>query len=123
MKPFTTRLQSILDYSLAVFMITMPWLFGFANGGPAQWVPVTLGSCTILVSLITRYEGGAFKLVPMPVHLGLDAANGLVLAASPWLFGFSNTVHYPHLGTGTLAMLLVLLSGARPASVNSKRKR
>jgi hypothetical protein len=39
--------------------------------------------------LFTDYELGAFRALPMPVHLALDAAKGVFMAASPWLFGFA----------------------------------
>jgi hypothetical protein len=51
-------------------------------------------------SLFTNYELGLVGLIGMPAHLGMDAASGLLLAASPWLFGFSDVVWAPHLVLG-----------------------
>jgi hypothetical protein len=36
------------------------------------------------------------------LHLGVDAAGGLLLLASPWLFGFADRVMWPHVIIGIL---------------------
>jgi hypothetical protein len=50
--------------------------------------------------LLTRYELGVFKLIPMRGHLALDAISGATFAAAPFLFPDE-----PASVTGTLAGL------------------
>jgi hypothetical protein len=95
-------------------LIASPWLFGFATGGIKQWLPVVLGLIVLLQSLITDYELSVARVIPMPMHLGLDAANGLLLAASPWLFGFADRVYLPHLLIGLFELAAVAMSDTRP---------
>ena len=57
----------------------------------------------------------------MPVHLGLDAAAGLLLAASPWLFGFAEFVYLPHLILGILEMGAALMTETTPARTAARR--
>ena len=102
MAVLSTRTHGVLDYAMGALLLITPYLFGFANGGAAQWVPMAIGAGGILYSLLTRYELGAVRLIPMPVHLGLDAASGLLLAASPAIFGFSHQVWVPHVILGLL---------------------
>lgn len=102
MRIFSTRAHGIIDYVVGILLILAPFLLGFANGGIAQWLPIVLGAGTIVYSLMTRYELGAVKVIPMPLHLGLDIAAGALLAASPWLFSFANEVYWPHLIVGLL---------------------
>lgn len=40
----------MLDYLSGVLFIASPWLFGFADGGPAQWVPVVMGLTLLAAS-------------------------------------------------------------------------
>ena len=40
MRIISTRIHGIIDYLTGLLLIVAPWLFGFANGGAAQWVPV-----------------------------------------------------------------------------------
>ena len=80
-----------------------------------RWLPIALGVGTIGYSLLTDYELGLFKVIPMPMHLALDAANGALLAASPWLFGFAEEVSAPHLGLGLFEIVVTASSQATPA--------
>ena len=63
-----------------------------------------LGVGLLGVSLVTRYELSAAKLIPMPMHLALDAGMGLLLIASPWLFGFAEAIWWPHVLVGVLEL-------------------
>src|SRR5690554_1548903 len=72
MRFLSTRTHGVLDYLVGALLILAPFIFGFADGGAAQWVPIVLGAGAIAYSLVTRYELGAVKLLPMPAHLGLD---------------------------------------------------
>jgi hypothetical protein len=81
-----TRIHGIIDYVTAILLIAAPYIFGFADGGAAQWVPMLLGVSIIVYSLLTRYELSVAKVIPLPVHLGIDALGGIFLIASPWLF-------------------------------------
>ena len=92
-----------------------PELFGFDRGGAETWVPVVLGAGAILYSLFTDYELGAVRRLPMPTHLGLDMANGALLAVSPWLFGFSEVVWTPHLIVGLIEIGTAMMTQRVPA--------
>ncbi len=102
MRIIPTRIHGYLDYGMGIVLILVPWLLGFADGGPEQWVPVVLGAAVILYSLITDYELGVVRMLSMPAHLGLDVAGGAVLVLSPWLFGSAADVWVPHPVFGVL---------------------
>lgn len=115
MRFIPTRIHGILDYLMGALLIVSPWLFGFADeGGAARWIPIVLGAGVILYSLLTKYELGLAGLIPMAVHLGLDAGGGLLLAVSPWLFGFADRVWIPHAVFGLLEVGAALLTKSTP---------
>jgi len=95
-----------------------PWLLGFARGGAETWVPFTLGVSALIYSLLTDYELGAVRVLSMPMHLLLDAMSGILLAASPWLFGFSDYVHLPHVILGGFEVLAAAMTRTTPFSQN-----
>ncbi|HXG71192.1 MAG TPA: SPW repeat protein [Gemmatimonadaceae bacterium] len=49
-------------------------------------------------------------------HLWVDGLGGLLLAASPWLFGFSGQVWLPHLALGLTEFVAALVTNTTPAS-------
>jgi hypothetical protein len=108
-----TRIHGMLDYIVALLLILAPWLFGFADNGPAQWVPVTLGVAIIIYSLLTDYELGAVSAIPLGAHLGIDVLAGIFLTMSPWLFGFDGLITWPHVVFGLLSIVVATLTPSR----------
>lgn len=109
-----TRIHAVLDYATGLLLIVAPYLFDFANGGIAQWLPILLGVVIIVISLFTRYELSVVKLIPLRVHLGVDVVGGLLLAASPWLFGFADLIWWPHVVVGLVEIVVPLLTRRDP---------
>lgn len=114
MRFISTKVHGVLDYIVGVLLIAAPWIFNFDNGSAAQWIPVSVGVVILIMSLMTNYEAGAMKVVPMRIHLTLDVIAGIFLAASPWLFRFSNEVSTPHVIVGILAICSGLFTETRP---------
>ncbi len=115
MRFLPTRAHGYIDYLMGLLLIAAPWLLGFARGGAETWVPVVLGAGVILYSLFTDYELGLVKSLSMPAHLWLDGLGGLLLAASPWLFGFAEYVWAPHLVLGILEIGAALVTRTTPS--------
>jgi hypothetical protein len=114
-----SRVHGIIDYAVALLLLAAPYLFGFADGGPAQMVPTVIAVIIIVTSLLTRYELSLAKVIPYPIHLVLDVLVGLVLLASPWLFGFANQIWWPHVLVGLLSFLVVALSWSTRGSARA----
>ncbi len=114
MRVIPTRVHGMVDYIVGALLIVAPWLFGFADGGAEQWVPIILGAGVILYSLMTDYELGVMKAIPMSMHLMLDIGGGIFLAVSPWLFGFADEIWWPHVIVGLGEILAGLMTKTRP---------
>jgi hypothetical protein len=103
-----TGVHGVLDYLASGLNLTFPGVLGLHDAPWAALVPRIDGLAGTGCSLITDYELGAFKVLPMPAHLAFDAAKSLFLAASPWLFGFAKngTCYWlPHVSMGTADVL------------------
>lgn len=115
-----TQVHGIFDYIGGIALLSAPFLFGFFSvGGIAVILPMVLGVGLIVYSLLTRYELGipAVKFIPMPLHLIFDFVAAALLAASPFLFGFYHdapNVWLPHLISGIVVIVLVLVSQTQP---------
>jgi hypothetical protein len=114
MRFLSTRVHGMMDYLVGVLLIAAPWLFNFDRGGAETWIPVLLGAGAIVYSLFTDYELGAVRRISMPTHLNLDLGSGILLALSPWLFGFSDYVWEPHLIVGLIEIGTSLMTRRVP---------
>src|SRR3990170_6994994 len=110
MKFISTKTHGIIDYLMALVLISAPWLFSFDRNGAETWVPVALGVGMILYSLITDYELGVTGILSMRAHLLIDILGGALLAVSPWLFGFHDYVSTPHVVLGMAEIAGALLT-------------
>ena len=82
-RPISTMAHGILDYVTAPTLIALPRIFGW---GPRVTMLLNgAGAGVLAYSVLTRYELGLLKVLPMKVHLGLDMASGGMLALSPFI--------------------------------------
>jgi hypothetical protein len=110
MRFLPSRVHGVIDYLWGIALFATPWLFGFADVTAAKWLAVIFGVGAILYSLVTDYELGALRILPMTLHLGLDGLAGGFLAVSPWLFGFADRVFWPHLLFGLFSVVASLIT-------------
>lgn len=110
MRFIPTSVHGVIDYIWGIALLSTPWLLGFADVPAAKWVAVVFGAGALLYSALTAYELGVLRLLPMPLHLIFDGIGGLVLAASPFLFGFADRVYLPHVLFGLFSVAASLLT-------------
>jgi hypothetical protein len=82
------RIHGYIDYLIVAVLALAPTLFGF--GGIAAALCYILAVAQLGMSLITAYPLGAAKVIPFPVHGGIELAVGILALVSPWLFRFSD---------------------------------
>src|SRR4051812_10763828 len=122
-----SRTHAMLDYPLGVVLILAPWIFGFSDvGGAAVALPIIVGALAIGQSLITDWELSLANLLPLPMHLTMDVLAGVILAVSPFVFGFSDegvNAWLPHLivGLGLIAAGLLTQRERQDRRVSTRR--
>ena len=102
MKFIDTKTHGFLDYIVGLFLIVAPWVFGLDPATAEGMIFIIMGAGVVVYSLITSYELGLIRVLSMKTHLTLDVLSGILLAASPWLFGFADRVYLPHLIIGIM---------------------
>lgn len=120
MRFIDSKTHGYMDYLMGIFLIISPWIFNLNPAEPEGIILIILGAMAIAYSLMTRYELGMLRLLSMKVHLTLDILSGVVLAASPWLFGFSDEVYLPHLILGLIEIAAGLMTKTTSASADIK---
>lgn len=115
MRFIPTRFHGILDYVVGILLIAAPWLFDFAEVEAAKWVAIIAGVVVLLQTIMTDFEVGIIRKIPMQSHLMMDFGLGVILALSPWLFGFNEQVYLPHLIIGVFSILASLTTHRVPS--------
>ena len=88
-KLFSTKTHGVLDYLTVGQLLALPRMLGWSEQVTRFMSTMALG--TLGYSLMTRYELGPLKLLPMKGHLTLDALNGALFCAAPLLFPDEDT--------------------------------
>ena len=115
MKFISTKTHGYLDYILGAVLICAPWIFTFNEVEAAKWTAILIGAGAFVYSIITDYELGLLKIIPMPGHLTIDLIAGIFLAASPWILGFADYIFWPHLVFGILEIGVSIFTKRHPS--------
>ncbi len=83
-KPISTRTHGMLDLLTAGALVALPRALGWSDRVTRVLTGAAAG--TLGYSLLTRYEWGVIKAVPMRAHLALDAMSGALLCGAPVIF-------------------------------------
>ncbi len=89
MRFLPTSIHGIVDYLAGIMILVLPWLFDWEDN--VKGVMTVLGLGIILYSLLTDYELGISRRIPMSTHLLLDALGGIVLIVWPFVFGVDDS--------------------------------
>ncbi|MDX1951247.1 MAG: hypothetical protein SFY81_03635 [Verrucomicrobiota bacterium] len=117
MKPFSTRVHGILDYTIGILLVLAPVVFDLDTNTAEGRTPILVGVLSLLYSLMTDYELGLVRLLPMRLHLMLDLLVSGILFFSPWLFRFNERIWLPHALLGVLGMGVALMTDGNRRSV------
>lgn len=111
------NIHNVIDYIVGAVLLITPAFFGFAEVTIAANVFYTAGLGLILYSLLTQYKYSIAKLIPVRVHMILDALVGLSVMFAPWLLNYRGALTEGqttvHLALGAGAVALAILTGPR----------
>jgi len=79
-KPINENLHGFLDYVTAIGFAVLPAIL--AVGGYAAWLCYALAVIHLIMTLLTRMNGGVFKIIPIRLHAFVELMVGptLILA-------------------------------------------
>lgn len=119
-----TKTHGALDLATGPALVAAPTLLRMNGNTGATLPPRVIGASAMLYSLLTDYEFGLKRVLPMRAHLALDAVGGLALAATPFLTGASKRGlrHWlPHAIVGANELVLALTTKDRPPRASRLR--
>jgi hypothetical protein len=84
MTRMSTRTHGVLDFLTAGTLAALPRALGWGERVTNTLTGVAIG--TLGYSLLTNYEYGVLRVLPMKGHLAIDAMSGVAHCAAPALF-------------------------------------
>ena len=111
-----TKAHGALDMATGPALVAAPTLLRMNGNRGATLPPRVLGSLATVYALLTDYEFGLKRVLPMRAHLALDAAGGVALAAAPFVTGAhrKGLRHWvPHIVVGANEIALALTTKER----------
>ena len=120
-----TKAHAAVDMATGPALIAAPTLLRMNGNTGATIPPRVVGSLATAYSLLTDYELGLKRVVPMRAHLALDALGGVALAATPFLTGASKKGYrhwLPHALIGANEVFLAITTKERPQRARRLRK-
>jgi hypothetical protein len=112
MKPISTRTHGIIDYAYGGALIALPFLMHWNRR--AARLSIGAGLATLGVSMVTNYECGVVRLLPMKAHLAMDAAETSMLMGAPKTLGSMEN------GAGRVLAILGALGAAVGAMTQTR---
>jgi hypothetical protein len=112
-----TKAHAVVDHLVGPTLMFAPELLGLKDDRKAALVPRLTGATEALYSNLTDYELAMKRILPMRVHLALDALGGLALGAAPWALGTAKRGkrHWlPHAVIGAMEVALALTTKTEP---------
>jgi hypothetical protein len=92
-------LHGLLEYGIGVLLIASSSLFSFDSTPRA--VGILLGAIILVLAACSDLPTALMRRVPIGSHIVIDYVLGVLLVASPFLFGFSDD-------EGALAFFIVV---------------
>ncbi len=124
MRFIPTRVHGAVDHVVGPALVLAPTLLRLGRTSPEGLTARAVGGVEAFYSNITDYEMSVKNVVPMKVHLALDAAGGAALALVPQLTGARKRgkKHWvPHLAIGALEIGMAAFTKTEPPRPAERR--
>src|ERR687886_627574 len=118
-----TNVHSAVDHVVGPALIAAPAVLGLDRKSPEGIVPRLNGIFAALYSNLTDYELSMKNVIPMRLHLALDAVSGATLAAVPLATGARRRGmrHWlPHTLLGAFEIGMALFTEKEPPRSRSR---
>ncbi|QHS55138.1 hypothetical protein GWR56_06150 [Mucilaginibacter sp. 14171R-50] len=109
MKLISPKLHGIIDYLLILFLFASPTLFAMPNNVSTD--TYLLAAVQLILTIVTDYSFGMFRMVPLGVHriIELIISLGLIVSAFT-LFQYDERSKPYYLGLGVIWFIAALFT-------------
>jgi hypothetical protein len=119
-----TSIHSAVDHVVGPALIAAPEVLRLPKKSPEGIIPRVNGAAAAVYSNLTDYELSFSTLIPMKIHLALDAVSGATLAAVPLATGAHRRGlrHWlPHTLVGAFSVAMAVATKTEPPQSRPRR--
>jgi hypothetical protein len=119
-----TSIHSAVDHVVGPALIAAPEVLRLPKKSPEGIVPRVNGAAAAIYSNLTDYELSLKNVIPMKVHLALDAVSGATLAVVPLATGAHKRGirHWlPHTLVGAFEVAMAITTESEPPPSRPRR--
>jgi hypothetical protein len=102
--------HGLLEYGIGALLIFSSSLLSY-DDDTAKAVSILLGAAVLAIAALSDMSTALLRRIPLSAHILLDYIFGVLLVASPFLFGFSDdtdaTAFFVVIGLGYLVLAAV----------------
>ena len=124
MRFIPTKVHGMVDHVVGPTLVLAPTLLRLGRTSPEGITARAVGGVQAVYSNLTDYETSAKNVIPMKVHLALDAVSGATLALVPQLTGARKrgAKHWaPHLAIGVFEVGMAVFTKTEPPRPAERR--
>ena len=111
MKIISPRLHGVLDYATILFLGLSPFLFQMNHA--ARIFTFALGIVHLSLTLLTDFDMGIFKVIPLKIHGAIEVTVSVVLVIIAFLFrNWEDQTSFYYYLVFSMALFLVWLSSS-----------
>jgi hypothetical protein len=125
MRFIPTSVHGAIDHVVGPALVVAPTILRLRRTSPEGIVARAVGCAESVYSNLTDYELSVKNVVPMRVHLALDAVGGATLALVPQLTGARKRgkAHWlPHLAIGAVEVGMAAFTKTEPPKAKTRRQ-
>ena len=125
MRFIPTSVHGAIDHFVGPALVIAPTVLRLRSTSPEGIVARAVGGAESVYSNLTDYELSVKNVVPMRVHLALDAVGGATLALVPVLTGArarGKKHGVPHLAIGALEVGMAVFTKSQPPRTETGRR-
>ena len=100
----------MIDFIAVIIFGLAPMVFGFK--GIAATISYVLAGVHLVMTLVTAFPLGLFKIIPTKIHSIVEFVVSMTLVILPWMFGLSSehVARNFHIGMGIIIFVMGLLT-------------
>lgn len=117
------KVHNVLDYLGGATLLLLPTLFGFSDVEVANTFCMIMGVSLLAYSAVTNYRYSLINVIPLGVHMTLDAIAGSLILIAPWFLGYEYALTTGQIWAHVIAGggLLAVVAFTRPLTERARR--